>query len=313
MIMAFANVRPARLLGLAVVSLALAGMTGCVSMEEHQRLRNAWETSKQQLAEAERDVATLRQRVSTLQAQIDRSQGVGEGVAALRQERDLLKAQLAKLQSDYNKLLEMAGTPQLPPAVNDALAKLAEQYPDLLEYDADQGRVRFKSDLTFDLGSTDVKPRAKEALVKLAGILNVPEIANHEIRIVGYTDDVPIRQSKTMTMNPSNWYLSTNRGQSVRQVLESDGVSPLRMQVAGWGEYRPVAPNAPGHKGNEQNRRVEIYVLPSQVPAGLTLDSISTPAGGSRQAVRTTTPAAPAGAPAGNAGGGGVPMPGPVR
>ncbi len=51
--------------------------------------------------------------------------------------------------------------------------------------------VRFKSDLTFDLGSTEVKPRAKEALGKFASILNMPEIAQQEIQVVGHTDDVP--------------------------------------------------------------------------------------------------------------------------
>ncbi len=100
----------------------------------------------------------------------------------------------------------------------------------------------------------------------LAGILDHPLIVKNEVRIVGHTDDVPIRQSATMVMSPTNWYLSTNRAQAVREVLTADGVGDTRMQAAGWGETRPIAPNAPGHKGNEKNRRVEIYILPTDVP-----------------------------------------------
>jgi flagellar motor protein MotB len=30
----------------------------------------------------------------------------------------------------------------------------------------------------------------------------------------------------------------------------------------GFGEYHPVAPNKPGKKGNQANRRVEIWIVP---------------------------------------------------
>jgi flagellar motor protein MotB len=47
--------------------------------------------------------------------------------------------------------------------------------------------------------------------------------------------------------------------------MGTNNIDPKRMSVRGFSEYRPVAPNAPGKKGNPQNRRVEIYIVPEGV------------------------------------------------
>jgi len=51
----------------------------------------------------------------------------------------------------------------------------------------------------------------------------------------------------------------------VKDVLQNAGVSPTRMSVAGYGEYRPIVPNGPG--GAEANRRVEIFLVERTTPA----------------------------------------------
>ena len=43
---------------------------------------------------------------------------------------------------------------------------------------------------------------------------------------------------------------------------ELNGIEATRISERGFGEFRPVVPNAPGKKGNAQNRRVEIYIVP---------------------------------------------------
>jgi chemotaxis protein MotB len=277
-----------RILTLLILGLFLAASTGCVSMDEHKRLQTAFDQSRAQLAEAENDLNAARARNTELEAKIaelNRLLGLG-GNDALRQERDLLAQQLADLQKKYNDLLALnSGAPNLPESVNDALRKLVDQYPDLLEFDDRLGMVRFKSDLTFDLGSTEVKPRAKEALAKFATILNMPEIAQQEIQAVGHTDDVPIHQSNTMRMNPNNWILSTNRAWAVADVLHANGVADSRVEAAGWGDQRPIADNAPGQRGNEKNRRVDIYIRPTKVPEGIT---ISTPGAAAPSTPHTT-------------------------
>jgi chemotaxis protein MotB len=245
----------------------LLGVTGCVSENQYQRLQTAFDQAKSQLAADQNELLRLRGEISTLKQKLAEDeqllQAQGGGTAALQSEIAALKERLAKLRGQYNKLLALAGgAPQLPASVNNALDRLAEQYPNLLEYNKKLGLLRFKSDLLFALGSTKVRRDAKRALAEFAQILNMRGISDNEIRIVGNTDNVPIRRNRNTVMNPTNWYLSTNRAISVMYILKHDGVIDRRMQVAGWGKTHPIAPNAPHHRGNALNRRVDIFILP---------------------------------------------------
>jgi flagellar motor protein MotB len=285
-----------RLAGGLVLGSLLMGATGCVSTAEYKSLQTNLQEAQRQIAEMQSDILGLRKHISDLEAQIAaKDELLGKlkgGDSALLKERDLLAAELAAAKKKLNELLALgAGKPILDEPINNALRDLAAMYPDLLEFDEKLGMIRFKSDMTFDLGSTDVKPRAKDALKVLAGILNRPEIAKHEIRVVGHTDDVPIKVMAGK-LSPDNWYLSTNRAHAVLAVLRGDGVSEARGQAAGWGEQRPIGPNAPGHKGSEKNRRVEVYILPTETPDV----TISSPAA----TKAAPAPKAPASAPAGN-------------
>ncbi|NCF41171.1 MAG: OmpA family protein, partial [Planctomycetia bacterium] len=60
--------------------------------------------------------------------------------------------------------------------------------------------------------------------------------------------------------HPTNMHLSTHRAISVRDALVKDGIAANRVQVAGYGEFRPVAEN--GKRGSATNRRVEIFLTP---------------------------------------------------
>ncbi len=259
--------RISRTLALAGLAAGLLGVGGCVSENHYQRLQTAFDQAKAQLAAAQNDLTRLRRQIADLKQQIAEKDALlhaqGGGSAALRQERDALQARLAKLQAQYNRLMALAGgAPHLPRAVNHALERLAEQYPSMLQFNKKLGLLRFKSDLLFALGSAKVRPAARAALRRFAAILNMNAISDNEVRIVGNTDDVPIRRSPSTVMNPTNWYLSTNRAIAVMYVLRKDGVVDRRMQVAGWGKTHPIAPNAPRHRGNQLNRRVDIYILP---------------------------------------------------
>ena len=254
----------------ATLTGVLLGLGGCVSEDQYQRLQTAYDQSQAQLAAAQAQLAKLRHEMSSIEAQIAQdNQLLGAqhgGVAALLKERNALEARLAKLQAKYNKLLALAGqAPKLPQAVNNALSQLADEYPNLLEFNKKLGLLRFKSDLLFALGSTQVRPQAREALKDFARILNMPGISDNEIRIVGNTDDVPIRRNAASVMNPTNWYLSTNRAIAVMYVLKHYGVIDRRMQVAGWGKTHPIAANAPHHRGNPLNRRVDIFITPVKI------------------------------------------------
>jgi chemotaxis protein MotB len=296
---------PLRLAALALLGLFAAGLAGCVSADEHKRLQTAFEQSQEQLATAQNDLRTARTKIAELEGKIAELNRLldtsSNGVGAVLQERDLLKAQLADLQAKYNDLLKIAGTPALPQPVVSALRDLAAQYPELLEFDERLGMVRLKSDLTFDLGSTEVRPQAKAALARVAQILNMPEIANHEVQVIGHTDDVPIRAGgPTAARNPDNWTLSTNRAWAVLAVLRGSGMKDDRGMASGWGDQRPIAPNSVGRRGNEKNRRVDIYIRPTTVPEGIVVSTPGSAAPAPRApAGRGTTPSRPTTGPAG--------------
>jgi len=115
--------------------------------------------------------------------------------------------------------------------------------------------MRLSDRILFEEGSARLSQEAKELLAKVGGLIKGTDFP---IRIEGHTDNVPIKTSQF----PSNWELSTARAVNVlRYFTEELGIPPSRLSAAGYGEYRPLAPNdTPENRG--RNRRVEIVFLP---------------------------------------------------
>ncbi len=181
-----------------------------------------------------------------------------------QQKFDALQAALAAKRAEISQLTEQLGRPILPVALSSALSDWARQTgSDLVTYDPKNGLVRFKSDLLFDKGDATIKNSVKAQLQSLSSILNSAVAKGFDIIIVGHTDDIPILKPSTKAKFPNNWYLSAARAIAVESVLAQDGLTPTRMAIMGMGQYRPIAPNKPGHRGNPKNRRVEIYIVPA--------------------------------------------------
>jgi chemotaxis protein MotB len=136
---------------------------------------------------------------------------------------------------------------------------------DLVTFDPNRGIVKFKSDLLFEKGSDEVAPIAAEAVKALCRILNTEQAKEFDIIIAGHTDDIRISQPETLAKHPTNWYLSAHRAISVLNVMTSNGIVSERASIRGFGEFRPIVPNELNKKGNPQNRRVEIYIIPKGV------------------------------------------------
>jgi len=154
--------------------------------------------------------------------------------------------------------------PLLPPTLDKALRDFAAAHPELLTYLPKYGMIKLNADLTFEKGSDDLSTlsaQAKEALKKFVEIINSDAAAKFNVYIAGHTDDIPIAKPETKRRHPTNWYLSVHRAVSVLKELGRDGLTDSRMGAMGFGEYHPVAPNAPGNKGNVANRRVEIWIV----------------------------------------------------
>lgn len=273
---------------LAAVVLLGAG-TGCVSQSQadawQRKYRSVEETVldlQQQLDERDDEIALLRGKTNPNEAM--RAQ-----IEALTAEADALRASLAQAQD----ALRNAGSSPLPTILVSQLEQLANANPDLMTFDPGTGMIRFRSDVTFALGSTTVSDQARNLLGQLAGVLNSPAAAGYEARVVGHTDNVPVTNPVNRKKYEDNWGLSAFRAIAVMRVLKSAGVSQERMSIGGYGQQKPIAPNGP--KGAEANRRVEIYLVANAEAEAPAPQNTGTSTGG---VVPMDTPPAPAESPA---------------
>lgn len=116
--------------------------------------------------------------------------------------------------------------------------------------------VAMSDKLLFESGSAKVDKRGKEALSKLAEVLNKQN--DIDVFIEGHTDNKPINTVQFK----DNWDLSVIRATSVVRILTKDyGVNPLQIQPAGRAEFIPVADNSTA-EGRSKNRRTEIILAP---------------------------------------------------
>ena len=184
-------------------------------------------------------------------------------------EMESLKQEIAALELDLGKKKELIASMQeklllggvsLPVELSTMLEDFAKGN-EMITYDSGRGVVKFKSDLLFDLGSDTVASSAIEAVKSLCEILNSEGALQFDIIIAGHTDDVPIQKPETRAKHPTNWHLSAHRAIAVLNLMASNKIDPKRMSVRGFGEFRPIAENEAGKKGNPQNRRVEIYIV----------------------------------------------------
>jgi chemotaxis protein MotB len=114
--------------------------------------------------------------------------------------------------------------------------------------------VSFKDTALFDSGSADLTERARKSLnVFVHYLFGLP----NDVIIEGHTDDQPISGGRY----PSNWELSAARASAVARFLEGEGVKGQRMQVIGYGAYRPRFRNDTPEK-RALNRRIDVIVKP---------------------------------------------------
>jgi len=259
--------RTARFLGISLLGLAL---TGCVTQEKYNALKLDRDALAEQLGKAQSDAIAARTEADAYKTQLGNVNASGGNLAALTSN---LQQQLASLQSQYDDLNRRymdamnrpMGAAPLPPELTNTLQTFANQNPELVEFDAARGMVKFKSDVTFASGDATVTGRAKEVIAKFAAILNSPAASSYELLVAGHTDNMRVSNPNTIAKgHKNNWYLSSHRAIAVADELMSQNVSQQRIGVIGYAEQRPIASNS-SETGRSQNRRVEVLILPSQI------------------------------------------------
>jgi chemotaxis protein MotB len=257
--------RTLKLSGIVVCACILL-VSGCNSEMDDLKIQNSTQQRRIDQLTSELNAKTL-ELAQTQKLLAAAQQRDGIEVDALKQKIAALEEDLAKkkelIESMQQRLL--LGGAALPVELSTLLEDFAKQRPDLVTYDANRGIVKFKSDLLFELGSDRVAASAAEAVKTLCGILNSPEGSEFDIIVAGHTDDVRIAKAETRAQHPTNWHLSVHRALAVLNVMEDNNIASTRLSARGFGEFRPFVENLPGKKGNPQNRRVEIYIVPKGV------------------------------------------------
>ena len=147
----------------------------------------------------------------------------------------------------------------------EVIAKTAQELEDAVEEAGLQGDVmleeastgiviRLADKLFFDEGKAGLKPGARTVLEKLGNIL---QSLPNQVNVQGHTDNLTINTD----LFASNWELSGMRAlQVARYFIQQSDVSPDRIWITGYSEYRPLVPNTSEDR-RKRNRRVELHIL----------------------------------------------------
>ncbi|MDD5195621.1 MAG: flagellar motor protein MotB [Candidatus Omnitrophica bacterium] len=171
-------------------------------------------------------------------------------------EIERLKAELERCLSEKEK--EVSSLEKAKEELAKSLQKELGDYKAKLQMTERGLVITFLAEVFFDSGKDVIRTDGKESLQKVAQVLN-KDVPDSNVAIEGHTDNDPIKYSSWK----SNWELSSARALAVLHYFVDEAkVAPERLSANGYGEYKPVASND-NPAGKQQNRRVEIVILPS--------------------------------------------------
>lgn len=113
----------------------------------------------------------------------------------------------------------------------------------------------------FNPGEEKLSSEGLLLLAKLGKILK--NASTGEIKVEGHTDDTKIGGA-LLKRFPTNWELSAARAVNVVRYLQGKtGISPERLSVVAYGQYRPLFPND-SEEHRQKNRRIVIILEPPE-------------------------------------------------
>ena len=227
---------PFRNLMAVVIALAVVGCGP--SAKQKQMMADLTELQTKSAA-LESQVGDLTKQNDELKTHLEAAKSEAE---ALKAEQDKLKAEAAATTTKYDELVS-----QLSSEVESGNLKI-RQFQNMLSVDVAE-------QLFFASGSANLKPKGREVLTKVGEAIK--QYPDKIVRVVGHTDNVPIKSSAFA----SNWELSTIRATNVVRFLQDKcKLEPERLIASGRGPYQPVADNSTA-EGRQQNRRIEIMLI----------------------------------------------------
>ena len=262
----------------ACIFICIALMSSCVAKKKFVAQRNRADMNQKEINALNDRVRNLNDTISMLTATINNMNSkiselgyenqstsnllnstknqLNNANSQLNMTKEQITAQRARLKQMQDFIdQQQKATEALRKKIADALTGFNSNE---LTISMKNGRVyiSMQENLLFPSGSAVVNPKGKEALSKVAAVLNNSSDIN--IDIEGHTDSIAIH-NKTYA---DNWALSVGRATSIAHVLIDDyNVSPKRLVASGRSYYEPVADNTtPAGRG--LNRRTEIILEP---------------------------------------------------
>ena len=161
----------------------------------------------------------------------------------------------------FGQIQSLRLTPPVPPTPIPAPKPRIAQYlqadikTDVLTVrdEIDRSVIIMRGDGLFEPGSASLSDNREALMKRIAHALTQ---VNGQILVTGHTDNQPIRSMRF----PSNWHLSQERADAVRDILLRNGVAAERVRAEGRADGEPVVENTtPANRA--LNRRVEIVLF----------------------------------------------------
>ena len=215
------------------------------NVKETQKLLSELQAAQENLQKKEDLLRQLEQSLDTKKTSLDE-------LTFELEKRNARLAELERILDAQKKIVE-----DLKTKVSEALLGFENNG---LTVSKRNGKVYISLDekLLFKSGSWDIDDNGKNALKKLAGVLEKnPGI---QITIEGHTDNVPYNPGSGPLQD--NWDLSVKRATTVvRVLLEGSKIDASRLTASGRSEYLPVD-SRNTTDARQKNRRTEIILTP---------------------------------------------------
>jgi outer membrane protein OmpA-like peptidoglycan-associated protein len=208
------------------------------ALEQARRAEESARAAAEGREVAEKNALDARETAATAQAEATTAQ---EQAKTAREEADAAKAEAERIRQEAEAELTR---------LEEALSKVVETRRTALGLVLNLGEDSIK----FDFDKADLKPRERELLSRIAGILLTS--SDYTVSVNGHTDDVGTEEY--------NQKLSERRASAVHEYLLEAGVPGGIMTVKGWGKTKPRVEGT-SEAARAKNRRVELGIVNSRV------------------------------------------------
>jgi chemotaxis protein MotB len=215
------------------------------NVKETQKLLSELQTAQENLQKKEDLLRQLSQNLDSKKASLDE-------LTFELEKRNARMAELEKILDAQKKIVQ-----DLKSKVSEALLGFENNG---LTVTMKNGKVYVSLDekLLFKSASWDIDANGKNALKKLAGVLEKNQ--DIQVMIEGHTDNVPYNPGNSQLKD--NWDLSVKRATTViRVLLEGSNIDAKRLTASGRSQYLPVDERNTAD-ARQKNRRTEIILTP---------------------------------------------------